>query len=309
MGDYMEGNLKTYFEELKIDEVTSKFGDYFNTPIILRLKDIGYFCGMDYASKDIYNFSEYISRYDHSKSVCALTYKLTKDPVMSISALFHDCSTPCFSHVIDYMNKDYSKQESTEEYTEDIIKSDQYLLNLLKRDNINIDDIVNYKKYSIVDNDRPKLCVDRLDGVILSGIGWTKNITNEDIKNIVSNLKIFTNEYNELEIGFKDKDICKRVVEISNSIDSACHTYEDNYMMELLAKVTRLAISRNIIKYEDLYKLNEKELFNILNNVSNLDILSLLYAFRNIKKEDIPEFELNNIKVRKLIPLVNGKRF
>ena len=37
--------------------------------------------------------------------------------------------------------------------------------------------IIYFKKYSIVDNDRPKVCADRIDGVILTGIGWTKNIT------------------------------------------------------------------------------------------------------------------------------------
>ena len=42
---------------------------YLKAPSLLRLKDIGYFCGMDYASKDIYNFKEYISRYDHSKKM------------------------------------------------------------------------------------------------------------------------------------------------------------------------------------------------------------------------------------------------
>ena len=72
--------------------------------------------------------------------------------------------TPCFSHVIDYMNEDYEKQESTEELTENIIKNDKYLLECLKEDNIDVDDVINFKKFSIVDNDRPKCCVDRLDG-------------------------------------------------------------------------------------------------------------------------------------------------
>ena len=304
----MKGKLQTYFKELKIDERLSKYDKYLNTPTLLRLKNVGYFCGMDYASKHIYNFSEYISRYDHSKTVCALVDMLTNDPVTSLAALFHDSATPCFSHVIDYMNKDYEKQESTEKYTEKIIKSDIELINLFKKDNIDVDDIINFKKYSIVDNERPKLCADRLDGVILTGIGWTKNIMEDDIKNIVSNIKLFNNEYNELEIGFTNEEIAKKVVEVSKSIDIACHSKEDNYMMELLAKITKLAISRRIIRYEDLYKLNEKELFNILNKASNLDIIALLQAFKNIKKKEITNIELPNVKVRKLSPLVNGKR-
>lgn len=305
----MKGKLQTYFKELKIDERLSKYDKYLNTPTLLRLKNVGYFCGMDYASKHIYNFSEYISRYDHSKTVCALVDMLTDDPITSLAALFHDSATPCFSHVIDYMNKDYEKQESTEKYTEKIIKSDIELINLFKKDNIDVDDIINFKKYSIVDNERPKLCADRLDGVILTGIGWTKNIMENDIKNIVSNIKLFNNEYNELEIGFTNEEIAKKVVEVSKSIDIACHSKEDNYMMELLAKITKLAISRRIIRYEDLYKLNEKELFDILNKASNIDIIALLQVFRNVKKKEITNIELPNVKVRKLSPLVNGKRY
>ena len=40
---------------------------------------------------------------------------------------------------------------------------------------------VDFKKHSIVDIDRPKLCADRLDGVILTGLFWTKGI---DILNV-----------------------------------------------------------------------------------------------------------------------------
>ena len=144
------------------------------------------------ASKSVYDFSEYISRFAHSLTTALLTYKVTQDKTMTVAALFHDVATPCFSHVIDYMNEDYEKQESTEELTEDIIKNDKYLLKCLKEDNIDVDDVINFKKFSIVDNDRPKCCADRLDGVILTGIGWTKNISEEDIKNIIIHFYFLT---------------------------------------------------------------------------------------------------------------------
>ena len=168
--------LNYYLKELGIDTKPGFLEKYLKAPSLIRLKKVGYFCGMDYASKDIYNFSEYISRYDHSLSVALLTYKLTKDKKATIAALFHDVGTPCFSHVIDYMNGDYEKQESTEMFTEEIIKKDAYLQRCLKQDGIDIKDIINFKQYTVVDNDRPKLCADRLDGIILNGIGWIKNI-------------------------------------------------------------------------------------------------------------------------------------
>ena len=272
----MKNELLTYYKkELGINEIPDFLTKYLKTPSLTRLKNISYFCGMDYASKEIYNFNEYITRYDHSLTVSLLIYKLTKDKKLTLAGLFHDISTPCFSHVIDYMNKDYEKQESTEKYTEEIIKKDEYLLNCLNIDNINVEDIINFKQYTIVDNDRPKVCADRIDGVILTSIGWTKNINEKDIKSIVSDLDIFENEYKELEIGFKNELIAKKLIDKSKTIDMYCHSIEDYYMMELLSKITKLVIKKRYIKYEDLYYLTEKQLFDILKSISNLEISSL----------------------------------
>ena len=90
---------------------------YLDLDIVKRLKGISLLCGMDYASKYAYDFKCYISRYDHSLDVALIVWKLTHDKKATLAGLFHDISTPVFSHVIDYMNKDYIKQESTEEKT------------------------------------------------------------------------------------------------------------------------------------------------------------------------------------------------
>ena len=107
--------IQEYLDILDYQNFPETLEKYLLAPSLIRLKNIGYFCGMDYASKDIYKFTEKISRYDHSLSVALITWKLTGDIKQTLAGLFHDVSTPCFSHVIDYMNKDYEKQESTEE--------------------------------------------------------------------------------------------------------------------------------------------------------------------------------------------------
>lgn len=301
--------LEYYLKKLEYENRPEFINKYLKAPSLLRLKKIGYFCGMDYASKNIYNFKEYISRYDHSLTVSLLIWKFTKDIKMTLAGLFHDIATPCFSHVIDYMNKDYENQESTEAYTETILKSDNYLIECLEKDNINIEDIINFKNYSIVDNDRPKLCADRLDGVILSGISWTKNVDFREIDDIIDNIKIYKNEDGLDEIGFKTEDIAKLVLDISKSIDIYCHSNEDSYMMELLAEITRMIIKNHIITYDELYSLNENDLFEIIKNCKNDSINKLIKRFETIRKEEIPSTELKNIKIRNLDPIVNGKRF
>lgn len=300
--------LQYYLDKLGYSELPKFLTKYLECPALLRLKKVGYFCGMDYASKDIYDFSEYISRYDHSLTVALLTYRLTGDKKATIAGLFHDVATPCFSHVIDYMNEDFEKQESTEEYTEEILRNNDYLKKCLEEDCINIDDIVDFKKYTIVDNSRPKVCADRIDGVILTGIGWTKNIEKDDIDKIVDDLVIYKNDCSEDEIGFKSLDVAQKVLEVSESIDIYCHSNEDNYMMQLLAKITKMAIERRYISYEDLYYYNEEDLFRLFKRKRFRKFRELINRFETIKLSDIPDTKIANVKIRDLNPIVDGKR-
>ena len=304
----MNSKYQYYLRLLSKEEVPEFLIKYLNCPSLVRLKNIGYFCGMDFASKDIYNFEEYISRFDHSLDVALITWKYTKNKEATLAGLFHDIATPCFSHVVDYMNKDYANQESTEALTAVIIKNDKELINYLNEDKVNVEDIIDFKKYSIVDNNRPKLCADRVDGVLLPGLFWTKDLKIEEFADILNHIVTYTNEDNELELGFDDKKIASRVVEVSDNIDRYCHSNEDNYMMELLAKITRYAIDNNYIKYEDLYIFDEKRIHEIFNNIDNEQFRRLYTTFNTIKKEDVPFQKMPYIKKKDLRPIINGNR-
>ena len=237
-----------------------------------------------------------------------LTYKYTNSKEATLAGLFHDIATPCFSHVIDYMNKDYANQESTEELTEVIIKNDKYLLECLKQDNIDVNDIIEFKKYSIVDNNRPKLCSDRLDGVILTGAFWTKNLNFIDIENILNHVVVLENEDKELELGFNCEKTARKVMNVSNIIDKYCHSNEDNYMMELLASLTKYVIDHNYITYEDLYILDEKKINMLFDTIEDEEFISKYNNFKEIKMGEIPNQEMPYVKKRTLNVLVNGKR-
>ena len=300
--------LSEYLDILDYKSMPEFLKKYLTVPSLVRLKNIGYLCGMDYASKDIYDFPEKISRYDHSLTVALLTWKCTKNRIKTLAALFHDISTPCFSHVIDYMNNDYEEQESTEKMTEEIIKNDIVLRKYLKEDNIIVEDIIDFKKYSIVDLDRPKLCADRLDGIILTSLYWTKTLDISDVKNILKDMAVVKNEFGEDEITFRTTEVAKLVLQANDIINDFCHTKEDNYMMELLANITRIALDYNIINYNSLFYLDEEELHYLLENCKNIKILEELYRFKNIKKDEIPNLELPFVKVRTLNPLVHNKR-
>ena len=300
--------MEEYMNILVNSEMPSFLGKYLMSPSLIRLKNVGYFCGMDYASKDVYDFGEYISRYDHSLTVSLIIWKLTKDIKTTLAGLFHDISTPCFSHVIDYMNKDYDKQESTEEKTEEIIRNDKYLLECLNQDNIEVSEIINFKNYSIVDLDRPMLCADRLDGVILTGLFWTKNLSIDDVREIILDLVVIINECGQKEISFKSKNVAELVLKTSELIDIYCHSKEDNYMMELLAKITKRSLELKIVSYDELFVLDEDYIFKIFDSSLDIELVNDLNLFRNINLSDIPNIDMPYIKIRDLNPLVDGKR-
>ena len=303
-----ESLLDEYLNLLGVAKLPYFLRRYLQIPCLVRLKNIGYFCGMDYASKDIYDFKEKITRYDHSLSVALLTWRFTKNKKATLAALFHDVATPCFAHVIDYMKKDYAQQESTEEYTKEVLGKDEQLLKLLKKDGITLEDISDFKQYSIVDNDRPKLCADRLDGIILTGIAWTKTLNRQDIIEIVNDIDVYKNEFDELELGFKTLKVAKKALDTGNQIDIYCHTNEDNYMMEFLAHITKMAIDNELITYESLYYLDESLLIKCLEECKIAEIKEAFQQFRTIMKDDIPPIKLENVKKRDLKPLVGGLR-
>lgn len=297
-----------YITLLGYPNIPEFLNKYLTLSSLNRLKEVGYFCGMDYASSNIYNFKEYISRYMHSLSTSLLVYYLTKDKRCTLQALFHDISTPVFSHVIDYMNKDYIYQETTEEFTELILKSDKKLLEYLELDKIPLDNLVNFKFSTIVDSPRPKMCADRLDGIILNGSYWTKTLNEKDIFNIIKSTELYINEESIPEIGFNNITAYNKVVETNDLTNIEMHSNYDNHMMELLANITRYLINKEYIKYEDLYFLTENKIFKLINNIEDKELKEYIFLFKNIKKEEIPLVKQEEIKERKLKPLLNGKR-
>ncbi len=297
-----------YWNQLHIEEMPSFLLKYLKCPSLIRLQKIGFFCGMDYASKDIYPFEEFISRYHHSLSCALLTWRLTNNKVFTLASLFHDISTPCFSHVIDYLNGDYIEQESTEKYTEKILREDPIFQKYLEEDNISVEEIINFKQYSIVDSKRPKLCIDRMDGIILASIGLTKSLTLEDLTQILSNLCIYLNEEEEMEIGFQNFEVCQKVIEFENKINAFFHSKEDNYMMFLLAHITKYALSKGYLSYSDLYHHQEEEVFSYLKELPDSILQEKLQEFQTIRKEEIQDMDYPATKQRKLRPLVRGVR-
>ena len=281
---------------------------YLELDILNRLQDISVLCGMEYASHDIYNFAFSISRYEHSLNVALITWALTHDKNATLGALFHDASSPVFSHCVDYMNGDYVNQESTEEKTDEILLSSPDLQRYLRQDNVSLEDVINFKQYSVVDLPRPYMCADRLDNCIGVGMAWSKKLTYEDAKSILESIRLTLNENGIYEISFNDEQAANIVYEINNDINQLTHSNSDTYMMLLVSKIIKKLILLNLVTYDDLFKLKERDIIDILEDNNHLDVeLEQLYnEFKTIK--EAPVIEQPEIKDKILNPLVKQKR-
>ena len=276
--------IKNYFEVL-VDKIPYFLHEYINTPELQRIGKIGMNCGTDYTK--IFNNKFFYSRLDHSIGVALIIWNFTKDKKQTLAGLFHDIATPCFSHCIDFLHKDYINQEVTEADTRKIIEESQEIMELLRKDNILIDEVCDYKIYPIADNSTPKLSADRLEYTLSSGISFTKEWTLSDVKEIYSNLAVFSNEDGIIELGFKDKEIAEKFVNGASKMWMVFLGNKDKLVMQFIADSMKTAINKKVFEEADLYKYSEIE---IINKIINCNETNLSNNFKNFMESvDINE--------------------
>jgi len=284
---------------------------FIESKTLKRISGVSYFCAMDHASKDIYNFKYYYSTLDHSIATALITWKFTNDVNQTLAALFHDATKPATSHVVDYLNKDFVKQESTEKDIYRTLARDKDLITLVRSHGLNISDIFEYKKYPLVDNERPRLCADRLEGIFSSSLIWTKETILHEIKTIYNNISLKPNEDGILEFSFNSPVDGNRMVELNDSINKATQSDEDYYFFMLLASMIERLIFREIIKKEELYEFTDHQVMNRIEVLSKTDLLldNMLREFKTLKKVE-PQVDKEIIKDRSNFnPLIGNLRY
>ncbi len=250
--------LKEYHMMLCDNDYPKFIDKYLKLKNLQKLKGIGQYCGCDYFR--VYNIRYWYSRYDHSISTALITWNLTKSKKQTIAALLHDLGTPAFSHCVDYMLGDSIAQNSSELSVKEIIQNSKELLELLKEDGLTVDEITNLKLYPIVENSTPKLCADRLDGVIPTAYIWLNKISLADTQKYYKEITILKNEDNISEIGFKTKESAELFFEAIHLYSMELQSNRNNAVLTFLANSLKELISKKIITKDDLYNYSEKDI-------------------------------------------------
>lgn len=304
---------KKYYKILS-EEFPEFLEEYIETPAMLRLDGISMFPGGDHTK--ILNIKNFNSRLKHSIGVALIVWNFTKDKKQTLAGLFHDISTPAFSHIVDFMNGDYLNQESTEDLTKYMIENSKEIMELLNRDRIKVEEVCDYHMYPIADNDTPMLSADRLEYTFSDGLEIEGIFDLNKIDRIYKDLSVLKNENKEIELGFNSLKIAEKFIYNANKLWLLISGgNEINLIMQFWTDYLKISISKGYIIKEDLYKMSEFEIIEKIKEKADKEMLYILEKFQNTTEIGRSNTEIKDkycvsIKAKKryINPLVNTKR-
>lgn len=273
MADYLDGlslELKEYFNILE-PNFPEFLKDYIAAPEMQRIGKTSMFCGKDYSASRGVLFP--VSNLDHSVGVALILWHFTHSKEIALAGLFHDIATPVFKHCVDFMNGDYENQESIEESTLTILKNSKMISSLLKKDNIDLEKVCDYKIYPLADSPTPRLSADRFEYNFTCGLSLKPVFTLSDVRRFYDDIIVKGNEFGEPEFVFKTKEIAEEYISKISKVWPEWCNEANNVYMQFLADACKFANNLGEISVSDLYKLSEKDIIDKLKN-SESDYLS-----------------------------------
>ena len=284
---------------------------YIALPVLQRLKGVGLLCGTDWTK--LYKNRFYYSRLDHSVGVALIIWHFTHDKAQTLAGLFHDASTPVFSHVSDFRKGDALTQTATEAPNEALLKNDAALCKLLAEDGLTVDQICDYHIYPVADNEIPRLSADRLEYMFPSGMALDGSWDLPSIERAYNDIVVLKNEDGQDELGFKTpeiaEDYCRRFCMIGHILQ----LNENKLTLHTLGQIMNMAVEQGVLCEDDFMNKSEREIMDELERAPS----RLYKTFRTMTKIEHTDHALPadeyfcislDVKQRYIDPLVGSGR-
>lgn len=188
-------------------------------------------------------------------------------------------------------------------------------MSLLKRDNIELTEVSDYKIYPIADNKAPKLSADRLEYTFMNGTYLKKVWDLSTIKEMYEDIEIMQNEEDVPELGFKTVKMAEKFVDGASQLWPIWISSGDTITMYFFADILEKMYKQNFITKDDLYKLSEREIIDLIENCSNKEISNSFRNFMNCNSfVDCEEYRPDKfcvdrkVKRRYINPITNKGR-
>lgn len=245
------------------------------------------------------------SRYTHSIGVLIVLRRIGADIKTQIAGLIHDVSHTAFSHVVDWVLGDPTKDDYQDNSHLEIVKNSE-IPEILGKYGFNYLDFVETSKFPLLDKNIPALCADRFD-YALREIMNKEFLTYDEIEQIKNSLTNFNENmvFNSVEAATKfGKAFARCQNEIWNS-------EKDKARYHILSEILREAIKNEVISKEDFKKTDDYVINKLVKSASpetaaKLAILSAGFTTKPAKPD---QGIVLKAKLRYLDPevLINGK--
>lgn len=233
------------------DTIPSLLSELAATPEMIRLKQVGMNCGCEYTSFPRFANGGTYSRWEHSVGVGLIVWHFTGDPTQAAAGLLHDIATPPFAHVVDFLRGDYLTQEATEGGTRERIDSSPGIQAILERHGLTTEDVRDYHRYPIADNDSPQLSADRLEYSLGNAVRWGF-LTRKEIAMIYDDLRVGVNEEGQPELIFSSPRFASVFARAALACSKVYVSDEDRYSMQALCELIGKAMKAGVLSPADL---------------------------------------------------------
>lgn len=272
--------------------------DLINSEPIKRLKKISQF-GLP---REYYHMPSF-SRYEHSLGVLILLRRLNANLNEQIAGLIHDVSHTAFSHVIDHVLGDPSKEDYQDNTFQKFIKNTK-IPRILKKHGYNYKKLINYDSFLLLEQPAPLLCADRLDYSLREMVFFGLDI-NKD--HILSRLKVIDGK-----IIFISKNFAEKFSKLYMQLQEKHWAGDESKLRyHIIADILKRAIDKKIISLTDLNRTDYFVINKLLESKDDFTLskLNLLKKRIVIKETNSNEGVVLIKKYRYIDPYVlhNGK--
>lgn len=244
--------------------------DLINSAPIQRLKKIA-----QYGIPDKYYHLKNYYRFEHSIGVMILLKRLGAGIEEQAAGLLHDVSHTAFSHLIDWVVGD-GTQENFQDDQHEKFFSNSSLPKIIKKHGYDPRKISNYKKFTLLEQEIPDLCADRVDYSL-------REFNPELVKQILPALSAYKNKI----IFTNQKAAALFAYSFLEKQESHWGGFEAVSRYKYFSKLLKIALAEKIISEKDFWQ-TDATIISKLEKSDNTTIREFLKSMLNKSLEKFP---------------------
>ncbi len=238
------------------------------------------------------------SRFDHSIGAMFLVAKLGGALEEQIAALLHDISHTAFSHAMDFVFDARVSQDFHEKHIERIIAKSN-IPEILKKYGYDNARILNHHNFSILEQDLPALCADRVDYALKTFFTSFRSPL-ELMRRFLHDLALADGK-----MAFQNKNLAREFADmfLRGDIEIWGGSYFGNTIYHMFAEIVKKANARGEITLDDFFTTDQEFMDKLgLETQKEIDELRKL-EFKEVTAQDPHDLHLS-AKIRYVDPPV-----